>query len=164
MYLFLDIDGVLNTMRSSDLWERGPDGIPSSFIFDPEAVSRINVFLNSFCPDIVIHSSWKERMELPEMQRVFAYNGVVSSPFSFTPVAETKGEGILRWLSENGGIEDQPYLVVDDVATDIEQDVPDDFFIHVMNGWLKGFGDRELRMALERMEEWTSIADATFIR
>ena len=61
-YLFLDIDGVLNTMRYSDyLTEHDKDDTDEDgALFDPEAVANLETIIKNV-PDvkIIISSTWR---------------------------------------------------------------------------------------------------------
>jgi hypothetical protein len=60
-YLFLDIDGVLNTGRYSDyliengLCETNADG----YLFDPEAVQNLEHIIDATDAKIIITSTWR---------------------------------------------------------------------------------------------------------
>lgn len=150
MHLFLDIDGVLNTETSIDLWETQPGKRSPSIRFDSRAVEQINRLLLYHPWEIVISSSWKKNMNLASIRRVFLENGIFGAPVSVTPQKGEKGEEILEWLASRGK-ESRPYLVLDDQKEEIEPYIPEAHFIHVKQGWTEGFSEIHLRQAIHRI-------------
>lgn len=89
-YLFLDIDGVLNTIRYSnylidnDEDEADEDGA----LFDPEAVNNLACIVENI-PDlrIIISSTWRLK-GWEWMNRLWVKRQLPGSIYSFTPVLE----------------------------------------------------------------------------
>ena len=89
-YLFLDIDGVLNTIRYSNyLIDHDEDEVDEDgALFDPEAVNNLACIIEKV-PDvkIIITSTW--RLNGWEwMNRLWEKRQLPGSIFSFTPVLE----------------------------------------------------------------------------
>lgn len=60
-YLFLDLDGVLNTMSYAMIcqWKFGRDTDEDGALFDPYAVENLQYILDTLPVKIVISSTWK---------------------------------------------------------------------------------------------------------
>ncbi len=80
--IFLDIDGVIAT---SQCWGRGNDNKWDAYMFDPKCVAVLNFILKETGAEIVLSSDWKSHYSLFEMNEIFAHNGVLKGPISFTP-------------------------------------------------------------------------------
>ena len=89
-YLFLDIDGVLNTIRYSDyLIDHDEDEIDEDgALFDPEAVNNLACITENV-PDlkIIISSTWRLR-GWEWMLRLWKKRKLPGAIYSFTPVLE----------------------------------------------------------------------------
>lgn len=89
-YLFLDIDGVLNTMRYSDyLIDNDEDEVDEDgALFDPEAVNNLAYIIEKV-PDvkIIISSTWRLK-GWEWMLRLWKKRKLPGTIFSFTPVLE----------------------------------------------------------------------------
>lgn len=150
-YLFLDIDGVLNTMRYSDyLTEHDKDDTDEDgALFDPEAVANLETIIKNV-PDvkIIISSTW--RFKGGEwMKELWKKRHLPGKLYSFTPALEfvrfqdvvskdysesvypygTRGLEIGEWLRLN--IRSNPlvyrYVIIDD-----EDDFPSEYNDHVI--------------------------------
>ena len=137
-YLFLDIDGVLNTIRYSDYLidhdedEYDEDGA----LFDPEAVANLAYIIEKV-PDIkiIISSSWRFK-GWEWMNRLWVKRQLPGTIFSFTPVLKvvcfvdkinridttsvyplgTRGLEINEWLRNNASLNPFSYkfVILDD--------------------------------------------------
>ena len=60
-YIFLDFDGVLNTMeyQTALQWKGEPRKDEYGSLFDPEAVENLNLIIQNTNAKIVISSSWR---------------------------------------------------------------------------------------------------------
>lgn len=136
--MFLDFDGVLNTdsyqVSLSSQGMPGSDGYGP--LFDPEAVSNLELILN-LVPDvrIVVESSWKID-GLEHLRRMWKERNLPGEIYDVTPdifneelltidlsdpdnIRKVEGLGkggeISAWLREHGG-QDCRYVILDDVA------------------------------------------------
>lgn len=128
--LFLDIDGVLNSAQSAELYYGFVQEAKSDFVtfkpnlakdatsgeFCPIAVSNLNWILKSV-PDlkIVVSSFWRWGRTVEGLQEIFTWLGLPSDRIiSTTPIIHSVARGveILKWLELNPGI--TQYAVVDD--------------------------------------------------
>lgn len=89
-YLFLDIDGVLNTIRYSNyLIDHDEDEVDEDgALFDPEAVNNLAYIIENV-PDvkIIISSTWRLK-GWEWMIRLWKKRKLPSTIYSFTPVLE----------------------------------------------------------------------------
>jgi len=124
-YLFLDIDGVLNTGRYSDyliengLCETNADG----YLFDPEAVQNLEHIIDATDAKIIITSTWRFDSD---MQVLWRNRDLAGEVIGITPTIEReKGIGKFRcWISDRGmeveawlkdnAIDPYKYAILDD--------------------------------------------------
>lgn len=119
-YIFLDIDGVLNT-GNHRLRQKESTGRSSVKNWCPEACRNITRLSMEFDADIIISSNWKDQYELEELKQHFEKNGVPSHLIKdLTPSevdrhegAEFRGEEIQQWLDDHAGPETS-FLIIDD--------------------------------------------------
>ena len=124
-YLFLDIDGVLNTGRYSDclvengLCETDADG----YLFDPEAVQNLERIIEATDAKIVITSTWRYDCD---MQALWRNRNLAGEVIGTTPtllrekaIGKIKvyyghrGMEIEAWLKDNA-IAPYKYAILDD--------------------------------------------------
>jgi hypothetical protein len=89
--IFLDIDGVLAThlqfmMNRTKFRKKNPeaDKLRIPYPFDADCVKIFNEIIEETDADIVLTSDWKHHWDLDEIDKIFKYNQVVKSPFTFT--------------------------------------------------------------------------------
>ena len=138
-YLFLDLDGVLNTEFYQDLliskeepWrdEHGP-------IFDPHAVEQLTRIIDATHADIVIASSWKY-LGFEAMQDMWTARHLPGRVIDITPsvvsasrslddngldARQSKGIEIDFWLFENAA-QDARYVIIDDEYVILDPQLP----------------------------------------
>ena len=109
-YLFLDIDGVLNTGRYSDylvengLCETDEDG----YLFDPEAVDWLQYIIEKTEAKIVITSTW--RLD-GDMKALWRNRNLAGEVIGITPtLLGEKGVGKFRCWFDNRGMEVDAWL------------------------------------------------------
>lgn len=71
--IFLDIDGVVNTINSE------------AKQFSSEAVQVLNEIVREFSAKVVLSSSWKEFLSFPQLNELFQKNGAKFSISDKTP-------------------------------------------------------------------------------
>ena len=89
-YLFLDIDGVLNTIRFSNyLIDHDEDEVDEDgALFDPEAVNNLACIIENVVDlRIIISSTWRLK-GWEWMQRLWKKRKLPGAIYSFTPVLE----------------------------------------------------------------------------
>lgn len=116
MIVFLDIDGVMNTGRSS----RNNNG--RSRPFDREAVAALNRVLIATGAKIIVSSAWRYFYKPHEFDDMLALEGLPRgrvAGYTPKPLANetdrriaTRGEQIYAWLEQNPG--QTNYAVIDD--------------------------------------------------
>lgn len=122
-YIFLDIDGVLNTYRHL-LRQKEITGESSIHNWCPEACENLLELLREYDVRIVISSNWKDQHKLEEIREFFDKNGIPSAYIlDVTPseveeheAAEYRGIEIRKWLKQNAS-GDTSYLIIDDEST-----------------------------------------------
>lgn len=109
-YLFLDIDGVLNTGRYSDylvengLCETDEDG----YLFDPEAVDWLQYIIERTEAKIVITSTW--RLD-GDMQALWRNRDLAGEVIGVTPtLRREKAIGKMKFLYGHRGMEVEAWL------------------------------------------------------
>ncbi len=124
-YLFLDIDGVLNTGRYSNylavngLYETDADG----YLFDPEAVQNLEYIIEATDAKIIITSTW--RLD-GDMQALWRNRNLAGEAVGVTPTIEKeraigkikiwyghRGMEIEAWLQDNATFPFK-YAILDD--------------------------------------------------
>ena len=100
--LFLDIDGVLNsvnfTIRLESPWNRRD--------MDPETVKHLQRIVDETGCGIVISSTWRMLYDLGELKNMLIAAGMISCPvFDVTPrlghSGRIRGEEIEKWFHQN---------------------------------------------------------------
>lgn len=109
-YLFLDIDGVLNTGQHSNylvdngLCETDADG----YLFDPEAVKNLQYIIEETDAKIIITSTW--RLD-GDMQALWRNRNLAGEVLGITPtLLREKGVGKFRCWLDNRGMEVEAWL------------------------------------------------------
>ena len=124
-YLFLDIDGVLNTGRYSDyLIENGLCETDAyGYLFDPEAVQNLERIIEATDAKVVITSTW--RLD-GDMQALWHNRNLAGDVIGVTPTIhkekaigkikiwyDHKGMGVEEWLQDNATVP-YKYAILDD--------------------------------------------------
>lgn len=101
-YLFLDVDGVLNSISwYREEWNKGhvyPQGD-----FDPKCVEIVNRIVKETGCKVVVSSSWRAEANL---QSIFDKVGLKFKIHSITPFGDHRGCEIRDWLAS----ETEPYV------------------------------------------------------
>lgn len=129
MIVFLDIDGVLVTLRAQT-----KPGIVKTF--DKEAVEALNKLTDALGAKIVISSSWRHLYTVEELQGILANAGVKAPVIGETPTKrfnDERGAEINTYRRDT--VFEGDYLVIDDDIYDIIDFVPEDKILHVEDGW-----------------------------
>ena len=124
-YLFLDIDGVLNTGRYSDyliengLCETNADG----YLFDPEAVQNLEHIIDATDAKIIITSTWRFDSD---MQALWHNRNLAGDVIGVTPTIQKekaigkikiwyghRGMEVDKWLQDNATVP-YKYAILDD--------------------------------------------------
>lgn len=104
IYIFTDIDGVLNTVTRND--------------WSPVSCDLYDELCQEFGLRPVITSTWRVNHSKKDLQRIFEYQGITAEIHGVTPVLnEGRGLEILEFLRENPC---DGYVIIDDNTRDIE--------------------------------------------
>ena len=136
-YLFLDLDGVLNTMDYSEkLIEDGhSDTDEDGAIFDPNTIEQLKVIVESTHPKIILSSTWRFKGE-DWIKQLWHKRELPGEIYGLTPALEnvcfknleggqnsfsvypygTRGLEINEWLRKNvmGKYQSYSYAIIDD--------------------------------------------------
>jgi len=116
-YLFLDIDGVLNSFSDYNMTgEKFLENINDlCFIVSGKQINLLNQIVEKYNPEIVLSSYWRKRYPLSEINEIFQKNG-----FKGTIIAKTDQTGeehedrwaqIKRFVDKNNV---KSYIILDD--------------------------------------------------
>jgi hypothetical protein len=125
--IFLDIDGVLNgTLWAGHLPRRSllpPELADRAFEerrLDPSCVARLRKLVTELDASIVISSTWRRRMDVPELAKLLFLYGYENPPvIGVTPEVRdstrfvTRGNEVAAWLDANGA-DGTLYVCLDD--------------------------------------------------
>ena len=120
-YLFLDIDGVLNSF--DDYGVDGKDFIENienlTFILSKRQMSLLNNIIDKYHPKIILSSYWRNRYSLSTLQKKFEAAGFKGKILAITP--SFGGEHEDRWQQIKHYIEDNDvsnHIILDDSPLD----------------------------------------------
>jgi len=110
--IFLDIDGVLNSVNSFKYQHRrNIQDYDEPF---PHYVKILNLILRKTDAEIVLSSTWRIH-GLDYMNKLFEQCGIIKQIFSMTPRLHIKrGLEIQRWLDDHKDLEIESFVIIDD--------------------------------------------------
>lgn len=134
--LFLDFDGVLNSMQSRIFWENIKDQTAFEEQMKTYSGGILEMIAMEFCPiclsnmdelirrnpdlKIVISSSWRMSRSVEELKELFKSELISSRMIDKTDsFSNIRGEEIQKWLDEHPEV--THYVIVDDDSTMTEQ-------------------------------------------
>ena len=116
-FIFTDIDGVLNP-KFKPIWDR-------------KCVDVYNKICSDFDLKPVISSTWRINYTIPELQKIFNKQGILTKIYDYTPILmDHRGLEIDQWLMENNW---NKYVVIDDSINQITQYVNN---VVKCDGWI----------------------------
>lgn len=153
-YIFLDIDGVLNSnfffieRSQSDRWKEAYEKYPQEIAhgvcsIDEKAVTRLNKIIKETGAKIVVSSTWRHD---PYLQEIFNVVGIETPILDVTPSLKSRvrGEEIQAWLDKIS--EPYKYVILDD-DTDM---LPKQFPYFIQTDCLKwGLDDNDVELAIK---------------
>lgn len=153
--IFLDVDGVINSVRSMLALRRKDDGYRHHFI-DPIAVALINRLTDVTGANLVISSTHRKHIPDPlgtgrclvAMQKYFDNFGITGKVIGYTPCDPRghRGNEIREWLAENTDrLKISEYVIIDD-DSDMTEAQKLHHFVKVDN--YEGFGYHGYKEAL----------------
>lgn len=131
-YIFLDIDGVLNTERSYRHYVATIQSWRDSYgpFFDTQAVDNFRKIIQATAAETIITSSWK-RKGLDAMHTLWSLREMPGILLGVTPENISndycsRGMEIKKWLSQNGHDEEESckYVIIDDSAFFLPEQMP----------------------------------------
>ena len=156
-YLFLDIDGVLNTGCYSDylvekgLCETDADG----YLFDPEAVQNLEYIIEATDAKIIITSTW--RLD-GDMQALWHNRNLAGEVVGVTPTVQKekaigkikiwyghRGMEIEEWLRSNATVP-YKYAILDDEDDYLEAQSDHLVLTDPMTGITKEIADKVINL------------------
>lgn len=156
-FIFIDIDGVLNT-RNYLKQQKRETGRMSIKNWCPVACNNLKRVCKKYVAKLVVTSSWRHEYTQDELRELFSSNGIngeliIDTTPSYVEVSDghkyCRGHEIQFWL-ENNVTENYRYVIIDD--EDIM--LPDQLESFVMVSDQDGFADV---MALNRCIEILAI-------
>lgn len=142
-YIFLDIDGVLNSRITAELWKKlypklKPYGVSfreddkftkKDVMWSENAVEYLRRIVARTGASIVISSTWRKDFSLQKFKEMFALYGWQDAPVvGKTPVlSDTRGSEIDSYLTDNPC---DAYLILDD-DTDFTDYQKDNHFVWI---------------------------------
>lgn len=120
--LFLDMDGVLCTPRSSLMANQIHRGMTHNYL-DKQAVDYILSIVRQYEFKIVVSSVWRGREHFRDMMRLFGYTSLDFHKDWRTSYVDvgSRGREIEDWISRNSSdvenyviFEDEPFALTDD--------------------------------------------------
>jgi hypothetical protein len=117
--LFLDIDGVLNSVKTSVAFGGYPLDITESKAFDWVAIKLLQRMCDSSGVQIVLSSTWRTFFTVKEMAAALELPIIDATPVR---LSGCRGLEIQEWLDENPGIE--KYCIIDDDPDMLESQKP----------------------------------------
>lgn len=138
--IFLDVDGVLNSVRSMVALHNHRSTLDHDFI-DPIAVALVNKLIERSRAHLVISSTHRKHIpdplgngrSLADMQKYFDKFGIVGKVIGYTPCSKDghRGTEIKQWLEDNKGLDVTEYVIIDDDCDMLEEQLP--YFVHTDN-------------------------------
>lgn len=135
IFIFTDIDGVLNTVTRND--------------WNTHSCDLYDDLCQEFGLLPVITSTWRIKNSTKQLQRIFEYQGITAEIFGTTPVLnEGRGLEIQEFLRENPC---DGYIILDDNVRDIESVGLDN--VVKCRSWL-GFTSEEYEICREILRDY----------
>lgn len=154
--IFLDIDGVLNSERWFQRGEAdrlGPDFDPELdaawiAMLDPDAVARLDRLVTASGAKVVVSSSWRMMVSLPDLASFLAMRGFTGEIIDATTTSQglapdgvtERGHQIAHWLAAN--------RVTSFVILDDQTDMAHLGDRHVLTTWERGLTEGDVERAL----------------
>jgi hypothetical protein len=119
--LFLDIDGVLNSMRTAKAFDGYPWNAKSLENFDKVAIGLIQLLCEETGCFVVLSSTWRLGPNWKDLASQLSLPIIDRTPSNVT-LSGYRGEEIKRWLEENPLV--TQYAIVDDSTEILPEQLP----------------------------------------
>jgi len=106
--LFLDIDGVLDSVRSAIAFGGYPTGLEDIGAFDPIAIRLLQRLCDASGAQVVLSSAWRTFVDFRAVGAAFGLPVIDQTPL----LLGQRGDEIHAWLCEHPQVEQ--YAIVDD--------------------------------------------------
>lgn len=144
--LFMDIDGVLNSLEWFSQMNANlkPGESFNNSILCPENVAIFNTIVKTLNADVVISSTWRKLMPWEDLLAHLKSQGVVANFIDKTPtvICGTRGEEIEAWLKNNPEV--NVYICLDD-----DMNLQQHGFKHLLTQWEAGLQPEDVNRAIE---------------
>lgn len=157
--IFLDIDGVLNSRKWTDL--KMSQGQPFSLVeeVDDQAVANLNEIIAKTGAKVVVSSSWRIAFELDYIEGVLRKAGFKGAIIDKTPRRTTyparRGNEIKEWLLQRDDIVN--YVIVDDDSDMLQEQLKN--FVHT--SFIDGLKKEHVEQAVRILNADQASAQAT---
>lgn len=118
--IFLDIDGVLNSLQSTIYYNQFPDKISMEDRLCPIATSNLKYILDKF-PDckIIVSSTWRRGRTLEVLNQILGQYNIPQVVIDKTPYegpGEVRGLIIRKWMDQNPTLMQSvsDFVIIDD--------------------------------------------------
>lgn len=157
-FVFLDFDGVMDTMRY-DNWlirEGFPEADKYGVLFDPQCINNLDLIISATGAEIVITSSWKDWMTYEMLVAMWKERNLPGFLLDVTPTCSShRGDEISKWLeyySEYTKNEKYKYVIIDDLG---EADFNEEQLSHLVQVDLySGLDEVATAKAIEILKEY----------
>ena len=116
--LFLDIDGVLNSMRTSVAFGGFPTKLDPTGAFDQAAICMLQRLCDSSGVQIVLSSSWRETHAFEAVGEAFGLPIIDRTP----SLRGSRGQEIAAWLDAHPAV--QTWAILDDEMAMLDAQLP----------------------------------------
>ncbi len=143
--IFLDIDGVLNSVKSmKDLYNdqgiRGFNDVPA-----PKHVKNLNRITEETGAKIVVSSTWRKLHSIISLMYIFHLCGIKGEIIGCTPVLhKERGHEIQAWLDETEYKDIEKFIIIDD-DSDMEHLM--DYLVKIDNRY--GLTEKDVHKSIE---------------
>lgn len=120
--IFLDFDGVLNSLRSTLAM-----GGCNRHQFDTVAVNLVARLAREADANVVVSSAWRIGSNVPELRAILStYSASLAARvIGMTPRGlGNRGEEIAQWLAENPNDHNRSFVIIDDDSDMLESQLP----------------------------------------
>lgn len=141
--IFLDFDGVLNSLRSTLAM-----GGTSRHQFDPVAVNLVSRLAREGDANVVVSSAWRIGSNVPELRSILGtYSATLAARvIDMTPRGTgQRGAEIAEWLADHPDQHNRSFVIIDDDSDMLDGQRP--HFVQTQHR--DGFGVPEYLRALE---------------
>lgn len=152
-FLFLDIDGVLNSMPYlRSIWDNLSKGASSDFLeaqaleIDPSRVALVNRIVEQTGCLVVLSSAWRMYGK-PAVSKWLQERGATFNLLDVTTVkiSASRGQEIDHWIFENGGLDTMSICILDD-SKDIDPLLDKHVWCHPDEGITPGRAELAIAM------------------